>query len=186
MSWGIPNLTISSLQIGQTSAEASAVDPLTCAPTLMLDPISCPKSCRLPEAGGDIDDEPRETVLSEGARGLTDRGADGGVGGARPLPLPKMRPPPSLRPDIFCARARKNRFRLSPNHGGFFRGVSVRERDRGGGGCATCLTVTQNDPEWPGCRPPLENALSSRPFRCDQGGRAKARWSIWGDEGKAF
>lgn len=54
--------------------------------------------------------ETKETVLlSEGAKGLTARlRADGdgdgddndAVGGARPLPLPKMRPPPSLRPDM--------------------------------------------------------------------------------------
>lgn len=48
--------------------------------------------------GGEMDEEPIETVLSDGANGLDARGAVGG--GARPLPLPKMRPPPSLRPDI--------------------------------------------------------------------------------------
>lgn len=50
--------------------------------------------------GGDKDDEAMETVLSEGANGLAARGATGGVGGARPFPLPRMRPPPSLRPDM--------------------------------------------------------------------------------------
>lgn len=50
--------------------------------------------------------ETKETVLlSEGANGLTarwtgDGDGDDAVGGARPLPLPKMRPPPSLRPDM--------------------------------------------------------------------------------------
>lgn len=46
-----------------------------------------------------MDDEPSEAVLSEGARGLAARVAEG-RGGARPLPLPRMRPPPSLRPDM--------------------------------------------------------------------------------------
>lgn len=81
-------------------AEASAASPLPCAPTLMLEPISCPRSGRLPVAGGETDDEPSDTALSEGARELEAGIADGGVGGARPLPLPRMRPPPSLRPDI--------------------------------------------------------------------------------------
>jgi hypothetical protein len=93
--------TISSLQMGQTKADPFAADRLDCAPRLMLDPMSCPRSVRVAEPGGEIEEDPRETVLSEGARGLSERGApDGGVGGARPLPLPKMRPPPSLRPDI--------------------------------------------------------------------------------------
>jgi hypothetical protein len=70
----------------------------------MLAPMSCLRSGRLPLAGGDIDGEPpRDTVLSDGGNGLTDRGADGGVGGASPLPLPRMRPPPSLRPDMAMA-----------------------------------------------------------------------------------
>lgn len=41
--------------------------------------------------------EPMESVLSDG---LADSCIAGGVGGARPFPLPKMRPPPSLRLDI--------------------------------------------------------------------------------------
>lgn len=52
--------------------------------------------------GGDIEDEAIDILLSEAANGLATRGAfaTGGVGGARPLPLPKTRPPPSLRPDM--------------------------------------------------------------------------------------
>lgn len=57
-----------------------------------------PRSGRLTLAGGDIDEEPIETVLSEVGIGLLGRTL--GEGGARPLPLPKMRPPPSLRPDM--------------------------------------------------------------------------------------
>jgi hypothetical protein len=37
-----------------------------------------------------------ETVLSDGAKGLDDRGTAGGVG-PRPFPLPRIRPPPSMR-----------------------------------------------------------------------------------------
>ena len=51
--------------------------------------------------------ECNETVLlSEGANGLRARGECDGAGeddddgGARPLPLPRTRPPPSLRPDM--------------------------------------------------------------------------------------
>lgn len=56
----------------------------------------------MPLMGGDIDDEAIEMLLSEAASGLATRGAfvTGGVGGARPLPLPRTRPPPSLRPDM--------------------------------------------------------------------------------------
>ena len=79
---------------------ASAGDPLAWTPTLMLAPRSCPILCKLPLTGGEVEPEARETVLSEGAKGLADRGAVGGVGGARPFPLPRMRPPPSLRPDM--------------------------------------------------------------------------------------
>lgn len=68
---------------------------------LMLEPISGLKSGRLPLAGGDIEDEPRDAVLSDGGIGLVARGAAWPVGGgARPRPLPRMRPPPSLRPDM--------------------------------------------------------------------------------------
>lgn len=70
----------------------------------MLAPISWPSSAKLPLAGGDIDTEPIDTVLSDGGSGLADRGADGGVGGARLLPLPRIRPPPSLRPDMMAKR----------------------------------------------------------------------------------
>lgn len=44
--------------------------------------------------------DPRDSELaSDGAKGLLGRGAWTGWGGARPLPLPRMRPPPSFRPD---------------------------------------------------------------------------------------
>jgi len=66
----------------------------------MLEPMSWLKSGRLPLASGDNDGDPIETVLSDGARGLLERGIVGGVGGASPLPLPRMRPPPSFRPDM--------------------------------------------------------------------------------------
>lgn len=42
-------------------------------------------------------------MLSDGGSGLADLGTDGEVGGARPLPLPRIRPPPSLRPDMAAA-----------------------------------------------------------------------------------
>ena len=88
--------------MGHSSPEASAPAPLLCAPTLIMAPIpSPPRSGRLlPVAGGDIDDDPIDTVLSEGAKGLAARGVDADGGGASPLPLPRMRPPPSLRPDM--------------------------------------------------------------------------------------
>ncbi|KAK5633734.1 hypothetical protein RRF57_009448 [Xylaria bambusicola] len=43
-----------------------------------------------------------DKVLSDGTEGLVALSlrAAGGTGGARPLPLPKTRPPPSLRPDM--------------------------------------------------------------------------------------
>lgn len=69
----------------------------------MLDPRSWAKSGKGLETGGEAEDELSDRVLSEGAKGLGVRWwplMAGGVGGARPLPLPKMRPPPSLRPDI--------------------------------------------------------------------------------------
>jgi hypothetical protein len=92
---GAPRLhTISSLQIGHRRLDGSPALPFGCAPTLMLEPISWLRSARLPLAGGDIDDEATETVLSDGAKGLDDRA--GGVG-PRPLPLPRILPPPSLR-----------------------------------------------------------------------------------------
>lgn len=54
--------------------------------------------------GGLTEELPRERLLSDGARWLSegvkgeeDRGADGGV---RPFPLPRIRPPPSFRADI--------------------------------------------------------------------------------------
>lgn len=70
----------------------------------MLEPISWLRSARLPLAGGDIDDETTETVLSDGAKGLDDRA--GGVG-PRPLPLPRILPPPSLR-DMVMVVAKQN------------------------------------------------------------------------------
>lgn len=45
-----------------------------------------------------MEDEPMDTVLSDVGSGLEGQAA--AVGGARPLPLPRMRPPPSLRPDM--------------------------------------------------------------------------------------
>lgn len=84
--------------MGHTSPPVLDKPALGWAPTLMLDPISWPMSGRLPLTGGDIEGEPSDTVLSDGASGLGARGAEGG--GASPLPLPRMRPPPSLRPDI--------------------------------------------------------------------------------------
>lgn len=74
-------------------------------PRLMLE-VRSPGADRLARAGGldtggDADDDSIERVLSEGANGLVALCCTpGGVGGARPLPLPKMRPPPSFRPDM--------------------------------------------------------------------------------------
>jgi hypothetical protein len=55
-----------------------------------------------PEAGdcseSSIEPPPNDIVLSDGACGLVALlMADDGLGGARPFPLPRMRPPPSLR-----------------------------------------------------------------------------------------
>lgn len=80
--------------MGHRRLDGSAELPFGCAPTLMLEPISWLRSARLPLAGGDIDDEATETVLSDGAKGLDDRA--GGVG-PRLFPLPRILPPPSLR-----------------------------------------------------------------------------------------
>lgn len=69
----------------------------------MLSPMAGPASSdAIPLTGGEMDDDPIDTVLSEAASGLPTLGAFafGGVGGASPLPLPRMRPPPSLRPDM--------------------------------------------------------------------------------------
>lgn len=45
-----------------------------------------------------------DTELSDrGGKGLAAREAEEDGGGANPLPLPKIRPPPSLRPDIVTA-----------------------------------------------------------------------------------
>lgn len=53
------------------------------------------------ETGGEVDADVMETVLSEGAKGLEARWRTAeAVGGARPLPLPRTRPPPSFRPDM--------------------------------------------------------------------------------------
>ena len=96
------------MQIGHTRPAPSASPGFGWAPTLILDPISWPISGRLPLTGGDIDAEPMETVLSDGGIGLEARGA--ADGGARPLPLPKMRPPPSFRPDMMsCAHVKKKK-----------------------------------------------------------------------------
>ena len=72
----------------------------------MLAPISGPKAGgKDPLTGGDMEESIEgEIELSDGAKGLVARGVDPeteeavrGVGGASPLPLPKMRPPPSFR-----------------------------------------------------------------------------------------
>lgn len=95
--------------MGHTRLDASAALPFGCAPTLMLEPISWLRSAMLPLAGGDIDDEAMETVLSDGANGLDDRGSAGGVG-PRPFPLPRILPPPSLRPDmVVCVNTREKK-----------------------------------------------------------------------------
>jgi hypothetical protein len=47
-------------------------------------------------------------LLSEGGKGLCARGdgeEDDAVGGARPLPLPRILPPPSFRPDMMAERS---------------------------------------------------------------------------------
>jgi hypothetical protein len=66
------------------------------------------KSGRGPDEGGERElgvefRERNETVLaSDGAKGLVALGVWAGDGGARPFPLPRILPPPSLRPDIMC------------------------------------------------------------------------------------
>ena len=76
--------------------------------------MSWAKSGELLLAGGDNDDEPKDTLLSEGAKGEAERGTAPVAGGdvvvedagdeataaPRPLPEPRMRPPPSLRADM--------------------------------------------------------------------------------------
>ena len=69
----------------------------------MLAPMSFPRSVKFEPTGGDIEDDLSEAELSDGVKGLAARGTFGGVGGARALPLPRMRPPPSLRPDMATA-----------------------------------------------------------------------------------
>jgi hypothetical protein len=94
--------TISSLHIGQTSFVLLDLDR-DGPPRLMFEARSCGRSERDPEAGGEADDEFMDSVLSEGAKGLAVRWtwwAAGDCGGARPFPLPRIRPPPSLRPDM--------------------------------------------------------------------------------------
>lgn len=72
----------------------------------MLEARSCEKSRRGLDDGGESEfgvefREWKETVLlSEGANGLTARWPRDEGGGARPLPLPRIRPPPSFRPDM--------------------------------------------------------------------------------------
>lgn len=90
--------------MGHTSLEPEAPALLgpTPLPTLTADVKSWAnpgKGLGVPadmEALGD----PIESVLSDG---LADSCTAGAAGGARPFPLPKMRPPPSLRPDIVAA-----------------------------------------------------------------------------------
>lgn len=79
--------------------------------TVTLAARSCEKSASGPDEGGDneLGVEFREltdaVLLSEGAKGLAARGpwAEDGGGGARPFPLPRIRPPPSLRADMVAA-----------------------------------------------------------------------------------
>lgn len=95
-------LTISSLHIGHTRAAEAAAFFMLCVPTLILDPISGLSSGKPPLTGGDDDTEPTDTVLSDGGdRGLRERGVVDG--GARPFPLPRIRPPPSFLPDMLYA-----------------------------------------------------------------------------------
>lgn len=100
--------------MGHRRLDGSAEPPFGCAPTLMLEPISWLRSARLPLAGGDIDDEATETVLSDGAKGLEDRA--GGVG-PKPFPLPRILPPPSLRDMAMgCSEAKKKKIRTEKKH----------------------------------------------------------------------
>jgi hypothetical protein len=72
----------------------------------ILDVRSWLKSGRGPDDGGERElgvefREWNETVLaSDGAKGLAALGVCAGEGGARPLPLPRILPPPSFRPDM--------------------------------------------------------------------------------------
>jgi len=101
LSWS--NVTISSSQIGHTRLDEEAAAPLAGRPRLIFDARSCEvDSGSGLEEGGDMElGELKETVLlSDGAKGLAARGAWAGGGGARPLPLPRILPPPSLRLDM--------------------------------------------------------------------------------------
>lgn len=98
--------TISSLHIGQDSCWSVALEG---RPRLMLEVRSWVKVPKAADADGDAEEDPTETLLSDGANGLRDRltapGGIDGAGGASPLPLPRIRPPPSLRPDIWAVGA---------------------------------------------------------------------------------
>lgn len=101
--------------MGQASFPLVAA-PFEGPPKLTLEARSWPKSAKGLEEGGDAEfgDENLEgrepTLLSDGGNGLAARAlgswcvaAEDDEGGARPLPLPKMRPPPSFRPDMLRA-----------------------------------------------------------------------------------
>lgn len=94
--------TISSSHIGQVSFEPEAAGLE--APRLMLEVRSWAERPAVTgglETGGEMDDEVIDRVLSEGAKGLVALcWAADGAGDARPFPLPRMRPPPSFRPDM--------------------------------------------------------------------------------------
>lgn len=102
--------------MGQTSAPVAA--PLLGPPKLMFEARSCERpgsglvELGEPDPGESIDspiDPPIDGVLSEGAYGLVARCTAGdavaALGGARPFPLPRMRPPPSLRLDMAGGQA---------------------------------------------------------------------------------
>src|SRR5262245_5726944 len=93
--------------MGQRSFELADFVPPEGPPRLMLEVMSWLRPGSGLEAGGDADDELRESVLSDAANGLAALGRDGAgdeVGGASPLPLPRILPPPSLRPDMARCR----------------------------------------------------------------------------------
>lgn len=91
--------------MGQNSFELEEALACTGASRLMWAMRSCGSpGSGLGGVGGDIPlrfCEPIDKELaSDGAKGLDGRGAWAACGGARPFPLPRTRPPPSLRPDM--------------------------------------------------------------------------------------
>lgn len=96
--------TISSLHIGQTSLVVESPG-FGASPKRTWDERSWARSVmdRPPELLDAA--EAADWLVSDGAKGLLERcgRAAACVGGARPLPLPRMRPPPSLRPDMVPA-----------------------------------------------------------------------------------